>query len=213
MHPLWNHCNHGNGKCREKAARAGQCGNRGDEESRGTVASADQLWMARSPQHWHNGPCSAHSQNFNTFTQLRVETMYFILQLFWAAWKTFSNRIWPWSSSVTFQRYLRWQQTLWTWCVGGSWTLRWWRPLLSPHTLWTPRAAQERVPSNGRWENISVQLQRQKSHQWWSCYCTQAVVWLIISPDMVTMTICNLYQHTDHFYYSNRVNWNVQSCE
>lgn len=43
MHPLWNHCNQGNGKCREKAEQAGECRHRGDEESRGTAASADQL--------------------------------------------------------------------------------------------------------------------------------------------------------------------------
>ncbi len=66
MHPLWNHCNQGNDKCREKAERAGERRNRGDEESRGTAASADQLWMAWSPQRCHNSPHSVHSQNINT---------------------------------------------------------------------------------------------------------------------------------------------------
>lgn len=43
MHPLWSHCNHGNDKCGEKAKRTGKCRNRGDEESRDTAASGDQI--------------------------------------------------------------------------------------------------------------------------------------------------------------------------
>lgn len=152
MDPFWNHWNHGNNQCGEKAMRASECRNSSDEESRGTAASADQLWMVWSPQCWHNGPGSAHSQNINRLTQPRVETMELILQLFRAVRKRLSDLD---AHQSLFKRYLRWQLTLWTWCVGGSWTSRWWHPLLSPRTLWTPHAAQERAPSNNGWYKMS----------------------------------------------------------
>lgn len=127
------------------SAERKQCGRASDEESRGTAASADQLWMVWSPQCWHNGPGSAHSQNINRLTQPRLKTMELILQLFRAVRKRLSDLE---AHQSLFKSYLRWQLTLWTWCVGGSWTSRWWHPLLSPRTLWTPHAAQERAPSN-----------------------------------------------------------------
>lgn len=147
--PLWNQ---GNSKCRENAVSR-----QASAETEVTKSHASLLpaqISSESPGRHSVGATAPtlpiHKILKRIFTQFPLA---FLQSLFFGYFMLRERR--PLiesdlSGHRSSQKYSRWQRTLWTWCVGGSWTLRWWHPLLSPHTPWTPRAAQERAPSNSR---------------------------------------------------------------